>query len=419
MVTVLMSACFFLWGCVTAEVTDMPSIGEDDTMHNDNLSNRSSAPGDSGDKMRNDDWLNPSPSLDITAEGCECITQCAASIHDQYACDWCRVKKGCGKKEFLKDNWDYCVYPEIQDWESLTHQAKLDHLWAMLTAEDVVDKSGPTKDLLGTAAQIVTESMRTTFDNYRDVHPHGRTKVIHAQGVHCKFELTIDRQSPYTGLFASGKQVGLIRMGSAQSLSYGMFPGIALKFLRSSIRSANFVALRSTGPGGSFNFFDGNLSNHVPPPRALTALMKFDQASSCAPMVGLSDVCAYEQDGSMVGTPRFPFEIGFEPTEGVALPDQEISDEDLLRKLSSIPVGTEVFKVYAVANPTSAKVSLGRLKTTSKCVQSEFGDLRLSFRHQRMEEDFLLHPEWVSQVDFEGCTPAAQDSSQWKCPGVL
>ena len=74
------------------------------------------------------------------------------------------------------------------------------------------------------------------------------------------------------------------------------------------------------GPGGSWNYFDGDvpMSNHVAPAAALVKSGKFQQASGCIDMVGLSDACSHTQAGTKVESPVFPFEIMFKvPAERV------------------------------------------------------------------------------------------------------
>jgi len=381
--------------------------------------------------MRSDDPpMSLTPST--TVHGCKCQSgsKCGATINSTYSCDWCRVEGGsCGTKSngrlwTRKGNWDYCAYPQMDTYEAQTASAKMTQLWNKVTHKDVVGRSGPAKSVLGVVSTLIGESMRTTFDTHWDVLPEGRTKVIHSQGVHCQFELDIP-ESPFTGLLAAGKQAGIIRMGSASSLDKTgkpPFPGLSFKFLRSGVQSGNFVALRATGPeGGGYAFFDQAFSKIVNPPAALQALMKFDQASQCVSMVGLSDIASYAQDGRQ--TPanaiNFPYDITFEASsDQVYIPNEKMSDEDMYNHLSAIRQGTHLFDVYAKASPTAEKAFLGKLTTTSSCVKSVFGDQNLFFRHQRMEEDFVKKPEWTSSVTAPGCKAAAVSSSKWQCPGV-
>jgi hypothetical protein len=306
------------------------------------------------------------------------------------------------------------------DYEAQSASQKMTQLWGKVMESS--GRSGPTMSLLGVVSTIIGESMRTPFDDHWDVLPEGRVKVIHSQGVHCQFVLDIP-ESPFTGLLSKGQQSGIIRMGSASSndeTGKPPFPGLSFKFLRSGVQSGNFVALRSTGPdGGGYAFFDQTFSKIVNPPAALQALMKFDQASQCVSMVGLSDLCSYAQDGAPAQNVEFPYDILFEASsEQVYLPNEKMSDDEMLDHLSQIQDGTHLFNVYTKASPTADKKFLGTLKTASQCEKSVFGDEHLFFRHQRMEEDFVKKPEWVDDVTAPGCKAAAVPSTKWQCPGV-
>ena len=100
----------------------------------------------------------------------------------------------------------------------------------------------------------------------------------------------------------------------------------------------------------------------------------------------------------------------------------------MLDELSSIPAGTDVLEAFPYATPLDKnnghRTRLGMLTTTSSCHKSLFGDLNLFFRHQRMEEDFALRPEWIPQMSqlndgaSQGCEATAGPVSQWQCPAT-
>lgn len=189
------------------------------------------------------------------------------------------------------------------------------------------------------------------------------------------------------------------------------------------MKSADWVALRTTGDAGSYNFFEDPFSNHVAPNPALVKLGKFQQASGCIDMVGLSDACTYTQDGKKSSKPVFPFQVTFEPTGKVSFPDKKKKNADMLKELASIPDGTDIFTVYGFASPTDKKqgknITIGTLTTTGACHQTLFGDLNLFFRHQRMEEDFALAPEWIPEMKALGdsvCEATVGPVSKWQCP---
>ena len=270
------------------------------------------------------------------------------------------------------------MWPGQAKFDAQTHDEKSNQLWAKITDEGFVGKSAKVLGTVETIESILTESMITAFDDHWEVLPPARKKVIHVQGVSCAFKLkTTSKQ--FTGIFQEGETTGVIRMGSAASLGskIGMFPGFGIKWLRSGVGSADFVALRVTGPGGSWNFFESTLGNHVAPAAALQKTGKFQQASDCIDMVGLSNVCSYTQDGDKVTKPVFSFEIVFEAAD-IHFPDTKKTDEDLLKELSNIPVGSDLYNVYTYESPNDKisgnKKFMGVMTTIAECHQSLFGD---------------------------------------------
>merc|ERR1740121_819150 len=172
-----------------------------------------------------------------------------------------------------------------------------------------------------------------------------------------------------------------------------MFPGIAIKFLRSGIHSANTVALRTSGKSEEFrDFFESPLSTHVAPDPKLDAIGKFNQGSGCRSMTGISDMCSYTQDGAQVRNLNFPWEVKFTSPSGMRVPPPDLSGDDkktnaeYVRVLTSIPSGTHLYTVSAKASPSAKWVVIGKFVTRSKTTLSNYGDTQLFFRHQRMEE---------------------------------
>ena len=368
---------------------------------------------------------------DVTGKGHTCRSKCGATADEgASACDWCWTNTS-----WL--SWDYCVYPPMQAFDAQPWKLKTQQIWDQITDPKHVHKSAPDTSVFTTGMQALSESMITTFDDQFEVLPKGRSKVIHAQGAVCKITLDVSADSAYTGILKPGNQSGFLRLGSAVSLNLNPvekkvaatlglpppFPGYGIKFLRSGRRSANWVGLRQAGPGKSYNFFDGPLSNHVNPPDNAVLTAKFQQTSGCINMVGLSDACAYEQDGSAVNKEalNFPFELLFEPTVDVAnmFPGTKKSNTKFLTELESIPAGTPLFKVVAFASPADAKAGkseeIGVISTASNCYRSTWGDAMLFMRHQRMEEDFAAKPEWIAQVDDPKCKASAGPVSKWQC----
>lgn len=350
-----------------------------------------------------------------TVQGCTCTSACGASVDDLYRCDWCTTADGCGHKRIFGGSYDYCSFTQNNTFEAQTWQQKTSYFWGKIVA----DKHGDSK--YASPTDILTESSITSFDNMRDELPAGREKGIHTIGAVCQFNLSIPNTSPYTGMFAGGDQIGFIRMGGAKAYTdRGFPPGIGVKFARSGVHSANYVALNSLD-AATFNFFGLNMSNHIgPPASAATKLLvkKFQQASQCAPQVGLSDLAAYTQSGLAVPAKerRFPFKLFLVPSDQVQFPNTKKTAAQVNAELESIKVGTPLYTVYACGGaaagggedtPTSGGLEkacgkpfrLGEMTTTSPCTTSKYGDEKFFIRHQRIEEDWELEPSYLAQYD--------------------
>ena len=114
--------------------------------------------------------------------------------------------------------------------------------------------------------------------------------------------------------------------------------------------------------------------------------------------------------------------VRLQPTGNVSFPNKVITNDQLLKQLSGIPVGSELYEVVAHASPddklAGKTTRIGTLSTTGSCHQSLFGDLSLFFRHQRMEEDFAATPEWIAQMaglKDSACDATIGPVSKWQC----
>lgn len=340
-----------------------------------------------------------------TAQGCTCSGECSATVTDGFNCEWCNTQNNCGNSG-ITGKWDYCVWPADKAYESQTWDKKLKDLWGQITDDETSGK--PVNPL-----KMLVESIQTSFDVHSDVMPAGRQKVIHGVGAVCKFNLQISATSPFSGVLkANNVAHGLIRMGSALAvdLKSGVVPGVGVKFLRSKVPSGNYVALNTLAalPDNSYNFFEKRLSNHIPGyPQGVkekVLIKKFSQASTCVTMVGLSDICRYDNDGVPVGTPKFPFELTMD-SRIIKFPTTPVMQDQLQEQLAAIPSGTKLYEIGYYPDPKSSKESgteptvLGTMVTDGPCVNSKFGDESLFFRHQLVEEDFQLEKTWPAYLD--------------------
>jgi hypothetical protein len=186
--------------------------------------------------------LLPPPLPQFTVEGCSCVSECGSTVDDVYTWDWCYTKGACGTFSYIRGAyWDWCKYDPDMKYESLTAAAKEKYLWG-LSAKCTKPAEWPTQ------AGIFTESVKTSFEDIADIMPASRYKFIHSVGAVATVAFDPSgKPHPFTGLFATGAQHGIIRMSTATPVdatgSSGITPGFALKLLRDGVPSANVVAM--------------------------------------------------------------------------------------------------------------------------------------------------------------------------------
>lgn len=357
--------------------------------------------------------FSKSGSLDFRdhTAAADCTNDCGTSLWDKFKCDYCQTRKGRGN----------CVYSPVKSFESKSSSEKVKFYDEKIQGSGVVNPD--TRSTVQLAPLALKQSVDTVFDNFAPEMPSGRVKAIHSRGVHCKIKFDVG-SSPYTGLLGRGSHEGFIRMGPAADLELGMTPGVGFKFLRSGVHSGDFVAMWSTAGGQSNNFFASNMSNHVPPAEGAKTVLakKFEQATICAPHVGLSDFARYDSHGRKYA-PKIPYKLFFVPTQEVQRTAKPKTKEQLLKELS-FSSGTKIFDVYACGSATSRETIgvttleetcgspkyLGPMTTTGQCVESDYGDQQLHIRHTRIEEDWELMPEF-KKVAQAAC---GRSDSDWR-----
>lgn len=178
-----------------------------------------------------------------------------------------------------------------------------------------------------------------------------------------------------------------------------MKPGMGVKFLRDGIDSANFVAMLGVDGQDDLNFFQNDWSNHIPTPTdmALVPLaLRFKTATEWIQTVGMSDFAKFDQEGNEETDLVFPWSLRFEPTGEFSYP-HDTYDVPFETYLAEIAPGSLLFKIYATDLPTElgGKESLiGEMRTVTNMVTSQWGDEHMFFRHQLMDDDLKLKPEW-------------------------
>jgi len=297
------------------------------------------------------------------------------------------------------------------DYDAQTAKEKFDYLVSQIVSDS---SPGSWPPLVGfppasALAYIFIESMKPTVSDSTDIMPDGRYKLIHSVGGAASVSLELEA-NPYTGLFQQANY-GLIRFASAKepkegagvaALDGGFTPGMGIKFLRDGKPSANVVFLHKLTPQESWNFFKNTQSNHLSVGGLGTAenllKKKFETSGSdWVNMVGLSDMARFGEDGAEVSDEeiKFPFQLLLVPTDEMASRFSDEYERPLIEQLRTIESGSVLYELYAKEDYDAAPALIGRLKTTSAIESSVFADSKLFLKHQLMEEDFALRPEWT------------------------
>lgn len=206
--------------------------------------------------------------------------------------------------------------------------------------------------------------------------------------------------------------LGLMRLNSVKGDVNALMPGISLKFLRTGVLSGNVLAMAGLLPLPDFNFFSVPLRNHIAVPPDVSALKalksRFCQSGKCLTKVGLSNLCSHDQNGRRERPGfKFPFKLSFVPGSSMTIDASKPTnmEEFLNRLIKAVPIGSKVYSIKAWSSPgvEEADVDLGDIITTDRCVTSHYGDTKLFFKHQGIDEDSKLRPEWSDGYD-NGCT---------------
>ena len=77
--------------------------------------------------------------------------------------------------------------------------------------------------------------------------------------------------------------------------------------------------------------------------------------------------------------------------------EEPLSNKDFLQQfIDKIPDGTPIYSFVAYEDPEDIEgTELGKVVNVGKCYASQYGDEKLFFRHQRVEEDMKLRPQWA------------------------
>jgi len=257
-------------------------------------------------------------------------------------------------------------------------------------------------------AELFIEDMNLSFDTQGDDMPaqffSRRPKLIHSVGVVVDAQWkVVPNTLGYTGLFASGSSKMYLRFSLAREPTTdagGYTPGISMKFLRSGVPSGNMFAMYSLQGQTSWNFFDHDLTNHVPDLSANAGFLlkelrsTFAKASAWPVMIGISNLAQFDESGTNITSPKFPFRLVFHPTTALhtAFPDapQQPFTDVLVRGLAN---PGPIYNVYAVVNPGDTNnqfVHIATISSTTPATTTKFGDVYMFFRAYQNGKRFHL-----------------------------
>jgi hypothetical protein len=311
-----------------------------------------------------------------------------------------------------------------EDYESWTAAEKF-LFWDAALEEELLEntdkapseQSGNFPSAAGKIHFLTTDDFSPTFDHFRDDLPYTHEKRIRSVGgvgLVAWHPTTNSSANPYTGFFATGTDYGLLRLSyTSLNDAAGTTPGLSLKLFRDGIPSTSMLAMESLAGQTSGNFFEFDFSNHLAP--ATTTLLKyvghrFAQYSCPSTRTGLSEVAlstdaifamneySQVQRSSSVAL-AFPFRVIFRPNPTLT---QQFADYppqgSLFDILTAIDIGSTLYDIYAVPDAElEAEIHVGHLELTRKMQASVLGDKVLFFRHQKVEEDYVLQPHYNVQ----------------------
>lgn len=230
-----------------------------------------------------------------------------------------------------------------------------------------------------------------------------RAKTIHTNGNVAKITWVSTGDHPYTGMF-KGSDTGFARLSVAKppdTKTPNLAPGMGVKLLRDGMDSADFVCMYGVDGQDDLNFFANDFSNHIPDPKSIALLpleARFATATNYIQTVALSEMASYTQDGTQESEVNFPWSLRFAPSGQYNFPSTVAEGyTNFLDDLSTITEGSVLYDVYAMDKPTElggTQMKVAQIITQSEMTTSFWGDEKMFIRHQRMEDDLKIHPEW-------------------------
>jgi len=297
-------------------------------------------------------------------------------------------------------------------WQSKSASEKHSTIWARLASDQTSGAFPFPVKLL----KLFVENMDISFDTDSDDFPYQgpfgverREKLIHSVGVVGQVVFKGFKNHSYTGLY-KGANYGIIRWSWASAANplseYPFLPGVAFKFFRDGMKSTNLFTMTSLVGSETPNIFRYDVSNHIPDlyentidPKLLLLRKTFSKASAWPGFVALSDFARYNEDGTEVAKPVFPYRLIFHPPpeirtlmdNGATKTETEFAKFFLSNLNKPVPL---IYSVWAEAEPNAPSQKIGELELKSAPISSQYSDTQLFFQHNRFELDLAYRPDW-------------------------
>jgi len=286
--------------------------------------------------------------------------------------------------------------PLPENYQDLTASEKLDPIWENVESSIYHDDQLPqwgmpiflwdalTKGLF--SKKFLTKTLMTVNDEM----PDNRKRLIHTYGTMCKICFESNGNHPFTGIFESGAQHGLIRI-SLTLPAKSFTPGFGIKLLVDGQPSRNVPVIPfMNGQQDDHNVFRRSGRNHVTKyqNKILFLILMLALKHTVRPLkpkslkwhyIPLDAMSSVHSDGTVVDSPNIPYQMSFLPTPEAQLSRGPAPDYRI--KLKSIKPGTRLYDIVASESEESTPIPIGCIRSTSDFVASEYGDKTIFFQH--------------------------------------
>lgn len=278
---------------------------------------------------------------------------------------------------------------ESPEYRDALAERKREVLWEFISRApyDRLPPANTNTDASLEAVEALVAPARVHGSGY--VRPP-RTKAFHPQGTVACVRFEADGDHPFTGLFRSGAP-GFARLSLAMGVrNYG--PSCAFKFLVSGPHEAqNLLVDQSLDTQTSRDFFERaptnlTLSPTAYPLKRVFPLVHWWLSAIADPMYQpLEHLAKVTADGVVVDSPVAPRLIYLYAAD--ERHTDPASTTDFRELLAEVPAGAELYNMFGTPDENEKPLYIGRIRTESRFVASEFGDRVLALHHTPHEPD--------------------------------